>query len=292
MIEMYGFIAAFTAQIIFFSVLGPLRVTADLRAQIARFIAERHPAVDLDAAARVDRLLHRYFRAGLATGFIGVALLIPMIRYMLRPDWTDGPLEAVVPFYFLLQILPTLLAAVTAGGFHAVLKRSLPSEKRRALLQPRGLFDFVPRSAVALAFLAYLLYLALLAYIERHPFPHFPHFAGFAVNAAMVTLLYVLVALSIYWTMRKLASSPLQALPDRIRSAGLAMRIGVYVSIVSVVNISLNMTLILIDAQRWEPTFQIAGLIVIGFFTRKALQEQLRIPGTEGPGPAVVAPAQ
>jgi hypothetical protein len=279
MIEMYGFIAAFTAQIIFFSALGPLRVTAVLREQIARFIAEQAPPIDAEAAARVDRRLRLFGRLGLATAVIGLALLVAMIRYMLRPDWTDGPLEAVVPFYWMLQLLPTLLAAVTAHQFHAVLKKSRPPQKRSALLQPRRLFDFVPPSAVALAILVYFLYISLLLYIEQQPFPHF---AGFAINAAMVTFLYAVVALSVYWTMRKMGCSPLQGLDDRMRSVGIAMRIGVYICILSVVNISLNMMLILIDEQRWEPTFQIIGLIVLGVLGRMALKEQLRIPGAEG----------
>ena len=74
-----------------------------------------------------------------------------------------------------------MLALVTAARFHGVLKKSLPPAKRKAVLQPRGLFDFVSRSAVALAIVVYFSFIALLLYIERHPFPGF---AGVAVNAA------------------------------------------------------------------------------------------------------------
>jgi hypothetical protein len=275
MIEMYGFIAAFTAQIIFFSVLGPLRVTDVLREQIQRFIAEQAPPIDSEVAARVDRRMRLLRWLGLATSLVGVALLIAMIRYMLRPDWTDGPLEAVVPAYFGIQALPTLLAVLVASRFHGVLKRSLPAQNRKALLQPRGLFDFVPRSAVALAGLAYLLYIALLAYIEKHPFPGF---AGLPLNAAVVTLMYVMMAVAIYTTIRKMSSSPLQGREDRMRAVGVAVQVCVYACIVGVVNISMNMTLILLDQQRWEPTFGCIGFILMGLLTRMALREQLRIP--------------
>ncbi len=286
MLEMYGFIAAFIAQIVFFSVLGPLRVTGVLREEIRRFIADRAPQIDPAAAAKVDRRLRLFAQLGLGTVVIGLALLAAMIRYMQRPDWTDGPLEAVVPFYFMLQVFPTLLAVGTAGQFHEVLKRSLPQSKRKALLQPRGLFDFVSRISVALALAAYGLYIAFLLYIEQHPFPHF---AGFLVNATMVTFVYAFVACGIYWTIHKLSSSPLQPREDRMRAVGLAVRVAVYTCILTVVNISLNMTLILLDEQRWEPAFGCLGLILLGVLGRMALKEQMRIPSAEAPSISVAS---
>lgn len=286
MFEMYGFIAAFTAQILIFSVLGPLRLVGSLRGQIARFIADRAPPVDPSAAARVDRRLRLFRLLGLGTAVVGLLLLVAMMRYMLRPDWDDGPLEAVVPLYFLVQVLPTFLAFLTAGRFHGVLKRALPPEKRRALLQPRGLFDFVSRSAVALAVLVYFLFVAFLLYIEQHPFSGF---AGALVNIVGITGIYAVMSLAIYVTLRKMGSSPLQPREDRVRSVGLAVRIYVYSCIVCVAGLSLNFTLVLLDEQRWEPTFGSIGLVVLGLLTLMALREQMRIPGGTGPTTAALA---
>jgi hypothetical protein len=287
MFEMYGFIAAFLTQIILFSVLGPLRLVDGLRRQIARFIAERAPAIDSSAAAQLDRRLRLLQQVGLGTAFIGLLLLAGMIRYMLRPDWTDGPLEALAPAFFLLQVVPTFLAVVIAGRFHGLLKRSLPPEKRKALLQPRGLFDFVSRSAVALAVVVYFAFAAFLLYIDQHPFPGF---AGALVNIAGVTGIYVVMSLAIYVTLRTMGSSPLQAREDRIRSVGLAVTICVYSCIVCVASLAMNMALILLDQQRWEPAFGSIGLVAIGLLMRMALSEQLRIPG--GAAPTSAAPAR
>jgi hypothetical protein len=279
MIEMYGFIAAFIAQIIVFSVLGPLRVTEVLRVEIQRFITGQSPPIDPHAATRVDRRLRLLRSLGLGTAVIGVALLVAMIRYMQRPNWTDGPLEAVVPAYWAIQILPTLIAVFAAGIFHGVLKKSLPVRKRKALLQPRSLFDFVSRSAIALAVLVYFLDIALLVYVERHPFPGF---AGLPVNAALLTGMYILMGVVIYMTLRKMGSSPLQGREDRMRSVGVAVKVCVYSCILGVLNISMNMALILLDQQRWEPTFASIGLILTGILARMALKEQMRIPETTG----------
>lgn len=275
MFEMYGLIAAFSVQILLFSVLGPLRLVGGMREQIQRFIAERAPAVDAAAVAQVDRRLRLMVRLGLGSALIGLVVLAGMIRYMQRPDWTDGPLEVVIPLYFFLQIVPLVLGTVTAGQFHDVLKRALPAGKRKALLEPRGLFDFVSRTAVALAIVVYFLQLLLLVYIERHPFPGF---AGLPVNAGILTLMYVVLGFAIHFTIRRMGSSPLQGREERMRSAGLAVKVCVYGAILGVANISTNMALILLDEQRWEPAFGCIGLILAGLLCRAALREQLRIP--------------
>jgi hypothetical protein len=272
---MYAFIAVFTAQILILSVLGPVKLVGFLRAQIARFVAERAAAVDASAAARVDRRLRPLGLMGMGTGVVGLLLLVGMIRYMLRPDWTDGRLEALVPAYFALQVLPLFLALVTVGRFHEVLKRSLPTEKRKAILEPRGLFDFVSRSAVSLAALAYFLFVAFLLYLEQHPFPGF---AGFFTNVAAITLVYAVMAIGICVTLRTRGSTPLQAHEGRMRSVGLAVRICVYSCILYVASLTLNFTLVLLDLQRWEPSLVSVVLVVLALLSLAAAREQLRIP--------------
>jgi len=287
MFEMYGFIAAFTAQILLFSVAGPLRVIGSLRGQIAQFVAERAPPIDAAAVSRVDRRLQRLRLLALGTALIGLLLLILMIRYMLRPDWTDGPLEAAVPVYFVIQCLPTLLAVVTASQFHAVLKHALPQEKRKALLQPRGLFDFVSRTAVGLAVLTYFLFIGFLAYVQRHPFPGF---AGLLTNAVAVTLIYAAVAFAIFLTVRTMGSSPLQAREERMRSVGVAVKVCVYSCIVCVVFIALLMTLTLLDQQRWEPTFVSLSVVVTGLLTGMSLRQNSRIAASADSAAAALTP--
>src|SRR5690349_8197458 len=120
MYEMYGFIAAFTFQILCFSVWGPLRLTARLRGQITRFVAERAPPVEPSAVAQVDHRLRRLRLLGLATAVVGLLLLTLMIRYMQRPDWRGNPLALIAAGYFMVQLLPTLLAVTTASKFHVI----------------------------------------------------------------------------------------------------------------------------------------------------------------------------
>jgi MFS family permease len=279
MYEVYGFIAAFTIQILYFSVWGPLRLTARLRRQIKQFVAERALPIEPSAMARLDQRLRRLRLLNLATAVIGLLLLILMIRYMQRPDWRGNPLALIATGYFMVQLLPTILAVTTASKFHVVLKRSLPQERRKALLQPRGLFDFVSRSAVALAGLAYFLLIAFLAYIQQHPFPGF---GGVLANTAGITFVYGAIAVAIYLTLRTMGSSPLQTREERMRSVGFVVRILVYVCIASAGFIAAILALSLLDMRLWEPTFACLSVIVTGLLCGMAMREQTSIPaGTD-----------
>lgn len=275
MTEMYAFIVAFSAQVFVVSVLGPRTLATPLRNQIAAFIDARRPAIDAAALASLDRKLQLFRTLSWTIALLGVLLLLGMIRYMQRPDWTDGPLEAVVPAYWLLQVIPHFLALVVVGRFHGALKRSLPPEKRTALLQPRGLFDFVPRALLVLAALVYASFIGLLVYIERHPFPGF---AGIFINAMGATLIYAMMALAIYLTLRRMGSSPLQRREERMRSVGLAVRVCVFMCILTVAGLALNMTLILMDEQRWEPTFGCLSLLFVSLLARLATKSQMGLP--------------
>lgn len=277
MVEMYAFIAAFTTKILILSVLAPVMLVGFLRAQIAQFIADRAPPIDSAALAQVDRRLRLYRTLGLGTAVIGGLLLVAILRYMLQPDWQAGRLTLVLAFYGLVQGAPLFVAYVSAGRFHGVLKRSLPTEKRKALMQPRGLFDFVSRTTVALAVLVYFLFIAVLLYVEQHPFPGF---AGLTVNLVFTTLLYALMALAIYLTMVTMSSSALQAREDRMRSVRWVVNVFVYVCIAQPVVLSLSFTLKLLEMPRLGPALQSVSELIIALLFSLALREQLRIPET------------
>jgi hypothetical protein len=73
-------------------------------------------------------------------------------------------------------------------------KRPVPEAKRTALLQRRGLFDFISPRVVFLAVLSYLLFVAFVIYLQQDPV------AGFIgrINLGAVTLVYALNAFVLY----------------------------------------------------------------------------------------------
>jgi hypothetical protein len=186
MIEINAFLAIFPLQILAMSVLHPLWVSRYVRAKATEFPADRfrqlYPGVD--HRATVERHLMRYRVLNAVIALLGVWLWVWSFNDMRSANWDDGAGEALRIAYAMLQLSPLLVVSWYAVKYGKLLKR-LPEGKRTAVLQRRGLFDFVSPFAVSLAVLAYLLFIAYMFYIARHPFPGF---AGPLVNIFFVTL--------------------------------------------------------------------------------------------------------
>jgi hypothetical protein len=257
--ERYAFLAAFTAQILALSVLFPTRFIRSVRTRMTSYPAERFPQLYPHGSSGFDRRLTLYRALNTGIAVLGFLLLGALFSYMRGPTWDDGPVELFVNLYFVAQALPLWLAARTTVKFDKALKRSFPEQKRKAILQRRGLFDFVSPSIVFLAVLSYFLFVAFVIYIQRDPFPGF---AGYLINIGVVTLLYAFMAICVYATLYGRKSNPLEAHTDRMHTIGLVVKACVYSCIISVVFLSLNFALVLLDLQRWEPFAQSVSLVI------------------------------
>ena len=252
MIEAYAFLAAFIVQILTLSFLYPTWFIRYVRMQTTGLPAERlaqlYPGVDLTAV--MERFLTQYRVLTTGGAVLGLLLLGWLFSYMRRPDWDDGPVEVLVSLYFVVaQMLPVFLLVWFAVRFNREHKVRLPEGKRTAVLQRRGLFDFISPFVVFLAVLSYLLFAAFVIYLRHHPFPGF---AGL-INLVGVTLVYALNALVVYMMLYGKKGNPFETHEGRLRTIGLAVKSSVYSCIVVVVYLSLNLSLGMLDLQRWEP---------------------------------------
>jgi hypothetical protein len=252
MIEAYAFFAAFTVQLLTMSVLIPALFIRYIRVEAARLPAQRlaqmYPGVDLASAHK--RFLTQYRALTASIAVLGLLLLGWLFSYMQRPDWDDGPVEALVCAYFMVQTMLPLALVVWVGiRFNLKHKRSLPEAKRTATLQRRGLFDFVSPFVVFVAALSYLLFAAFVLYLRQHPFPGF---AGL-ITLGAVTLVYALNAFVVYRMLYGKKTNPFETHEGRLRTIGLVVKSSVYSCIVVIVFLSLNFSLVMLDLQRWEP---------------------------------------
>jgi hypothetical protein len=264
MFEVYAFLAVFTAQILAISVLHP--------AWLIRYVRVATPSYP-------ERSLTLYRVLNTSIAVLGLLLLGWLFSYMRRPDWDDGPVEALVGVYFAAQTFPLCFAAWAGARFNEVLKRSVPAGKRTAMLQRRGLFDFVSPSLVLLAVLSYFLFAAFVMYIEQDPFPGF---AGSLINIGAVTLIYALTAFSVYKSLYGKKSNPLDTHAGRMRAIELAVKFSVYSCIACVVFLSLNFTLVLLDLQRWEPFAQSVFFVTCACLYFMGLNAPPRQPESTG----------
>ena len=285
----YAFLAVFTLQILAMSVLHPAWFIRFVRVKMESYYADErftqlYPG---DQRPGVERFVTLYRAANAVVVVIGLFVLGWLFQYTQRPDWDDGPVETLVAVYFMVQVLPLCLVAVAGIWFgKQAHKRLSPEPKRTASLQRRGLFDFVSPFIVFVAAASYLLFAAFMLYIEQHPFPGF---AGALINIGVITLVYALNASIVYSRLYGRKSSPLERKADRIRTTGVTVKVGVYSCIGIVVYLALNLTLGLLDLQRWEPLAQSVFLVGCAILCSAGLTAPSRPTNAEGLGstPAV-----
>lgn len=280
MIEAYAFLAVFTVQILAMSVLYPawfIRYWRTLAKNIsAERLAEMYPGVDISGAQEHFFTRYRALNRGIAV--LGAVLLGWLFSYMRRPDWDDGPVEALVSAYFMVQaILPLGLAACLALRFNKAHKRPLPHGKRKATLQRRGLFDFVSPATVFVAVLNYFLFAGFVFYIQQHPFPGF---AGPFITLGAMTLVYALNAFAVYKMLYGKKSSPFETREGRVHTISVTVKSCVYSCIACVAFMSLNFTLVLLDRQRWEPFALSVFFVLITLFISMGLTTPPRQPSS------------
>jgi len=252
MIEAYAFLAAFAVQILVMSVLLPAWFIRNFRARVARVPAERlaqlYPGVDVLHAR--ERFLTQYRALTTTIAVLGLLLLAWLFTDLRGADWNAGKAELLAMVYFLLAfMLPLPLFARFVVRFNQ--EHKVAERKRTAILQRRGLLDFVSPFVVFLAVFSYFLYAGFVIYIEQHPFPGF---AGSLVNIGGITLIYAANAFALYIILYRGKKSPLETHADRLHTIGLAAKGAVYMCIVVVVFNSLGFSLRLLDLRSWAPS--------------------------------------
>jgi len=282
MIEAYAFLAMFAVQILTMSVLCPTWFTRYVRTQATSFpaerFAERYPGIDH------DKMLERYLTLYRVLNFgIAVLGLLPMgwlFSYMQRPDWDDGPVEALAGVYFMVQALPLFLVAWFARRYSKLLEKLLEG-KRKANLQRRGLFDFVSPFTVLLAGLSYLLFVAYVFYIAQNPFSGF---AGPQTNITAMTLIYASCVFGVYRRLYGRKRNPFESHAARMYTIGWGVKASVYICIAAVVALSLNFTLVRMDLQRWEPFGQSVFFVFTSLLSFRGFTAPPRQPTVNGLG--------
>jgi hypothetical protein len=281
MIEVYAFLAAFTVQILAMSVLHPPWFSKYVRAQAAKFPAERfrqlYPGVDHKAI--MERYLKLYRVLNLGIALLGLLLLGWHFNHMRRANYDDGVGEALRLAFSMLQFLPLFIASFFAIRYGKLL-RKLQEGKRTAVLQRRGLFDFVSPFTVFLAVLSYFQFVAYVIYIAQHPFPGF---AGPLINIIGITLAYALQAFAVY-KMLYGRKGPHETHAARMQAIGLGVRACIYICILLGVSLSLDFTMKLLDLPRWEPFAGSVHYVLFAFLLSMMFTAPPRRPDVDGSG--------
>ncbi len=273
MIEVYGFLAVFTLQLLAMSVLQPVRLSRYIRLKSASLPAERlaqlYPGVDLDLAR--ERFLTRYRAVNTAIAVLGLLVLGWLFTYMRRPDWNDDPVILLSAAYFMLQLAPILFVSWVGFKFNKELRHSALEGKRKATLQRRGLFDYISPFMVFLAVAGYFLFVGFVLYVQQEPFP------GYGL-IGVLTLAYALQAHVIYRNLYGKKSNPFETHAGRVHAIGLTVKTTVYGCIICTLFFAFVFTVDMLDLKRWVPLAQSVCLLSTTLFCLMALSAPPREP--------------
>jgi hypothetical protein len=283
MIEVYLFLAVFPVQILGMSVLYPVLFTRFIRTGLknvpAERLAELYPSVDVGQAH--ERFLARYRAANTIVAVLGLLLVGWFISYMQRPNWDGGAVGGILTAYFLLQNIPIILIAWFTTRFNKVHRRLLPEAKRKAILQRRGLFDFVSPLTVLLAILAYFQFVAFVFYVARHPFPGF---GGPFANIGILSLAYILLGALVMYLLYGKKRDPLHTHADRMRMIGGVANYYAWILILTSIFLSLNIACNLVDLETWGPFALTVFFLIITLLNLRTMTAPPRQPEADGLG--------
>jgi hypothetical protein len=254
MIEAYAFLMAFAVQILAASVLYPTRIIKYVRGWSRDFGSERfaqlYPGVDYDRW--VERFVTGYLVANIVIVVLGLLLLGWFFTLVQHTDWPERATSKAA-FYFFVQMSPLALTALYAFvRYYRILLQPSQETKRKAILQRRGLFDFVAPSVVYLSVLSYLLFVGYSIWLDLYVYGNATLSRRCYTAIISVTLVYALNAfvIFIYLYGRK---NPLVTHEGRVHGIGVTVKGGVYGSLATAWFMSIFGTLGQAGLQEWRP---------------------------------------
>lgn len=270
MIEVYLFLAVFPVQILAVSVLYPIRFTRCIRAGQAKIPPERltelYPGIDVGHAHEL--FLSRYRTANTVVAMLGLLLLGWFISDTPQPGWDPGAVGGLVTAYFMLQCSPLALIAWLTLRFNKLHRRGSPEGKRKAILQRRGVLDFVSPLTAVLAVLSFSLYAAVNFYVAQDPFPGF---AGPFINIGIVALMYVVFGAVLYWMRYSRKIDPLVTPADRMRIISGVVKRYTWTCVLIPMLLSLSLVQKVLEVPTWGPFAASLAFLVLALVSLPGL---------------------
>jgi len=152
--------------------------------------------------------------------------------------YSDEALEAVFSFfYFMLQMIPIIMMEISGYSYFKKMRKENKQSKRKALIRPRHLFDFVSKKMVFLALTTNIGAVLFIYYLD-----HFQAFVGSDTFVIGITLLFsnILFAAIIRFNINGQKQDPYQSTDDRTKQITVTIKTIVGISIVASVFIIVN----------------------------------------------------
>jgi hypothetical protein len=255
MIESYAFLAIFALQICALSVIHPMLLIRYGHAKAADYPPERFPQVGFLGTLSAERFGTIWRAINTSVAAVGVLVLVWLFAYLRDPGHDDRVVPLVNFAYFALQISPLILLFLLGLRYIKALRSLSPEPRRKAVLQRRGLFDFVSPIMVLIAVLTFLLFVAFMIYVShfhRGPFHGLP---GYAM-LGFFTLLEISGSFRLHRLLYGKKVLPGETHEQRVNTIGTAVKTHVYSSIATNLFLPVFFTFVLLDLGKWMPLVQ------------------------------------
>jgi MFS family permease len=253
--ESYAFMLVFALQILAFSVLHPTLLIRYLKVKAAEYPPERFPQLYTGVFGNTQRFVSIYRALNSVVAMVGAGLLAWLFVYMQRPEWRWPTVFISTIGYFIVQFLP-LVWLVVIGIKQIAAFQKLPQEPRRkAVLQRRGLFDFVSPTVVIVALLVVVAFIAFMIHAIHFRVPAIKASTGYFI-LGVVMLSFVLSGMWTYKAVYGKKLNPFESHADRMHTIGLGVRGTFYTGIAVDVYLPILFTLELSGLQSWMPIAQ------------------------------------
>lgn len=222
------FYFVFFCQILVVSLLLPFTIVGRMKTILANHPRDQYPKLYPISPEKIHNASSYYFRMNVVVMLVGFGLAFHGLYYETKEmmNWDN---TSVLTLYFLLQMLPLMLADVAGFKYCRLMREADQRSTRKISLRPRRLFDFVSPALVATAVLIYLAATVLVVYVAQNPFPGF---AGYA-NIFFITGLNLFFSGMIVWQIRGKKRNPYQTEEDHFRQISIGVRLNVLVSILA-----------------------------------------------------------
>ncbi len=239
---------AFLGQVLLLSRYFPWKMLGRMKHVFATYPPSDYPRLYPRPFEYYQHAQHNY---RVINRWIHIAGLILVAILFITPrsgEW-DG---AIATWFFMVQFIPLLRLDISSFKYFRLMREANSRSTRKAELHRRRLPDFISPFFLGLAVLTYIAFVFFIIYVKQFDFPWF----GGYVNIAAMTVMNLVFAGMIAWSIYGKKLNPHQAHADRLRQIGLSVKILVFVSIAATVFIMLHVTLAAMELREYQPVVQ------------------------------------
>ena len=242
------FHAVFLGQILLISFYYPRQLLGKMGFVLENYPQDQYPKLYTKPAEHYRKAQKSFRILNRAILIAGLVLLAVLVNYPRSGEWD----KAIATWYFLLQFFPFLLLDIKSFKEFRRMRKANTRGTRTAVLQRRGLFNFVSPALFAIAIITYVAYIFLIVHINQFDYPWF----GGYTNIVAVTLLNLFFAGIVLWHVYGKKLNPHQAHEDRLQQTEIIAKALVFTSIAATLFISISIVLSALDLRHLQPAVQ------------------------------------